>query len=89
MKLATLPPAPQWSPELPTKTGLWMFAPLITRADFVQYYAHPRVYRVRYDKRREALVAQVNHNDTRPLSALRGVWIKVTDLPRNVIEVQS
>lgn len=86
---ATLPPPPQWSPELPTKTGLWVFAQLITRPDFVQHYAHPRVYRVSYDKRRKALVAQVNHADTRPLSALRGVWLKVVDLPRNVIEVTS
>lgn len=79
----------QWSPELPTKPGLWLFAQLITRPDFVQHYAHPRVYRVRYDAYRKTFVAQVNRYDTRPLSALRGVWAKVDNLPRNVFEVQS
>jgi len=84
---ATLPPAPQWSPELPTQTGLWMFARVITRADFVQHYAHPRIYRVR--KTAKGLVAQVNHNGTRPLSALIGVWLKLPDLPRSPSEATS
>ena len=80
-------PALEWSPELPTQTGLWLFAQLITRVDFVQHYAHPRVYRIR--KTNRGLVAQVNRTQTRQVSNLRGVWFKLPDLPRNVIEVQS
>ena len=86
---ATLPPAPQWSPELPTKPGLWLFAQLITEPDFNQHYAKPRVYRVMLDARRKALIAQVNHNDTRPLSALIGVWFKLPELPRSPSEATS
>lgn len=84
------PPTPaQWSPELPTKPGLWLFAQLITEPNFNQHYAKPRLYRVSHDKRRGALVAQTNHADIRLLSVLHGAWFEVPKLPRNVFEVQS
>jgi len=83
------PPPPQWSSELPTQPGLWLFGQLITEPNFDQHYAKPRVYRVSYDKRRNALVAQENHNDTRPLSALVGVWLKLPELPRSPSEATS
>jgi len=90
MNTETQPPS-QWSPELPTKPGLWLFAQLITEPNFNQHYAKPRVYRVMLDARRKALVAQTNHADIRLLSVLSGVWLEVPNpnLPRNVVEVQS
>ena len=86
MNTEASPTPAQWSPELPTKPGLWLFAQLITRPDFVQHYAHPRTYRIHKTSR--GLVAQVNRDQTRQVSNLRGVWFKLPDLPRNVIEVQ-
>lgn len=86
---ATLPPAPQWSPELPTKPGLWLFAQLITEPNFNQHYAKPRVYCVMLDAHRKALVAQTNHADIRLLSVLSGVWLKLPKLPRSPPEATS